>query len=176
MRTKYLKPSNTQHLSSGVRCTRCPDPIIFHLSPRLCPPTAGCSPPLMPFIPRCLFAFLFQVVPSFFALSFCHFLLGRPLDLFPLLGCHSVQRLVYLLSFTLAVSSPFPLLFQCVFYNGHYLCSLLHTSTISILLLKSFRPRSVWLQDFSFSKSVAQERHCKAKRIPNSTDSDIHTR
>ena len=34
--------------------------------------------------------------------SCCH-LLGRPLDLFPLLGCHSVQRLVHLLSFILAI-------------------------------------------------------------------------
>ena len=43
--------------------------------------------------------FLFQVVPSFLVLSSCHFLRGRPLDLFPLLGCHSVQRLVHLLPF-----------------------------------------------------------------------------
>ena len=66
-------------------------------------------------------AFLFQVVPSFFALSFCHFLLGRPLDLFPLLGCHSVQRLVYLLSFTLA-KCPVHLHFCFnVFFNVNYL-------------------------------------------------------
>ena len=38
---------------------------------------------------------LFQVVPSFLVMSSCHSLLGRPLDLFPLLGCHSVQRLVH---------------------------------------------------------------------------------
>ena len=50
-------------------------------------------------------AFLFQVVPSFLAMSSCHHLLDRPLDLFPLLGCHSVQRLVHLLSFVLAVCS-----------------------------------------------------------------------
>ena len=36
-------------------------------------------------------------------MSSCHLLLGRPLDLFPLPGCHSVQRLVHLLSFILAV-------------------------------------------------------------------------
>ena len=35
-------------------------------------------------------------------MSSCHLLLGRPLDLFHLLGCHSVQRLVHLLSFILA--------------------------------------------------------------------------
>ena len=32
----------------------------------------------------------------------CFLLHGRPLDLFPLLGCHSVQRLVHLLFFILA--------------------------------------------------------------------------
>ena len=48
-------------------------------------------------------AFLFQVVPSFLVMSSCHLLLGRPLDLFPLLGCHLVQRLVHLLSFILAI-------------------------------------------------------------------------
>ena len=36
-------------------------------------------------------------------MSSCHLLLGRPLDLFPLLGCHSVHRLVHLLSFNLAI-------------------------------------------------------------------------
>ena len=41
-------------------------------------------------------AFVFQVVHSFLAISSCHLLLGRPLDLFSLLGCHTVQRLVHL--------------------------------------------------------------------------------
>ena len=36
-------------------------------------------------------------------MSSCHLLRGCPLDLFPLLGCHSVQRLVHLLSFILAI-------------------------------------------------------------------------
>ena len=36
-------------------------------------------------------------------MSSCHLLLGCPLDLFPLLGCCSVQRLVLLLSFILAM-------------------------------------------------------------------------
>ena len=36
-------------------------------------------------------------------MSSCHLLLGRPLDLFPLLGCHFVQRVVHLLSFILAI-------------------------------------------------------------------------
>ena len=54
-------------------------------------------------LPLSSVAFLFQVVPSSLAMSSCHFLLGRPLDLFRLLGCHSVQRLVHLLSFILAI-------------------------------------------------------------------------
>ena len=36
-------------------------------------------------------------------MSSCHLLLGRPLDLFPLLGCHSVHRFVHLLSSSLAI-------------------------------------------------------------------------
>ena len=47
--------------------------------------------------------FLFQVVLTFPVMSSCQLVLGRPLDLFPLLGCHSVQRLVHLLSFILAI-------------------------------------------------------------------------
>ena len=60
----------------------------FTFSPRLCPSTAGCSPPVNAF--RCLVSrcFLLQVVPSFFAMSSWRLLLGRPLDLFPLPGCH----------------------------------------------------------------------------------------
>ena len=54
-------------------------------------------------LPLCSVAFLFQVVPSFLAMSSCHLLHGRPLDLFPLLGCYSVQRLVHLFSFILAI-------------------------------------------------------------------------
>ena len=48
-------------------------------------------------------AFLIQVVPSFFAMSSCHLLPGHPLDLFPLLSCHSVGRLVHLSSSILAM-------------------------------------------------------------------------
>ena len=57
------------------------DHYVFHLSPRLCPSTAGCSP-ISVF--HCLLpvAFLFQVVPPFLVMSSCHLLLGRPLDLF----------------------------------------------------------------------------------------------
>ena len=57
-------------------------------------------------------------------MSSCHLLLGRPLDLFPLLGCHSVQRLVHLLSFILAICpAHLHFCFQCVFYDINYLCS-----------------------------------------------------
>ena len=92
-------------------------------TPRLCPSTAGCSPPSVPSIVLCLLHFcsrwfprvsvpgcflvvLFQVVPSFLAMLFCHLLLGHPLDLFPLLCCLSVQRLVHLLPFNLILILP----------------------------------------------------------------------
>ena len=48
-------------------------------------------------------AFQIQVVPSFSVMSSCHLLLGRPLGLFPLLGCHSVHRFVHLVSSSLAI-------------------------------------------------------------------------
>ena len=60
--------------------------ILIKLSPRLCPSTAEHSPPLMPSIVFCL---LLSFSRRFLAMSSCHLLLGRPLDLFPLLGCHS---------------------------------------------------------------------------------------
>ena len=50
-----------------------------------------------------VFCFFSQVDPPFLAMSSCHLLHGRPFDLFPLLGYHSVQRLVRLLSFILAI-------------------------------------------------------------------------
>ena len=37
--------------------------FLFHLSPWLCPSTAGCSPPSMSSIVLCLFAFLFHLSP-----------------------------------------------------------------------------------------------------------------
>ena len=75
--------------------------FTFHLSPRIGASTAGCNPPLIPSIALC--CFVFEAVPSLLAMLSCHFLLGRPLDLFPLLDCHSVQRLVHLLSVDLAI-------------------------------------------------------------------------
>ena len=54
-------------------------------------------------LPLSSVAFLFQVFPSFLAMSFRHLPLGRPLDLSPLLDCYSVQRLVHLSSFIFAI-------------------------------------------------------------------------
>ena len=64
----------------------------------------------------CLFnPVLFQVVPSFFAVSSCHLLIGRPLDLFPHLGCHAVQCFVYPLSFIFAKCQPiFVSVLECI--------------------------------------------------------------
>ena len=59
------------------------------------------------------------VIPPFRVISSCYLLFGRPFDIF--LGCRSVQRLVHLHS--CYMSSPSPLLLQCVFYNANYLCS-----------------------------------------------------
>ena len=95
-----------------------PQIFLFHLLPRRCPSTAGDSPLSMPSVVFCLLLSPFQMVPSFLVMSSCHLLLGRPLDLFSLLGCHSVQHLVHLL-ILLYMSSPFPLFFQCAFCNDN---------------------------------------------------------
>ena len=60
-------------------------------------------------------------------MSSCHLLLGRPLDLFPLLGCHSVQCFVHLLSFILAISPA----------HLHFCSSVYSMSIISVLFLIS---------------------------------------
>ena len=69
----------------------------FHLFrfTRLCPSTVECSPPSIPSTVPCLLLTCTRVVPSFFAMSSCHLLLGRPLGLFPLLAYHSVHRLAH---------------------------------------------------------------------------------
>ena len=96
-------------------------------------------------------AFLFQVVPSFLAMSACHLLLGRLLDLFPLLECHSLQHLVHLLSFILAIimSGWSPLLLQCVVYNVNYLCSFCWSLSMVPFLVAL---------DFTFSSPLLFER------------------
>ena len=88
--------------------------------PVRCPSTAGCSPPSVSSSVVCPVrcpstagsihcrlsnAALLQVAPSFYTLSSCRLLLGRPLHVFPLRGCHCVHRLVLL---SLYMSSPFP--------------------------------------------------------------------
>ena len=55
----------------------------------------------------CFFFFCLRVVPSFFAMSSCHLLLGHPLDLFLLLGCHAVQRLILYLTLMTSKYLPF---------------------------------------------------------------------
>ena len=97
--------------------------------------------PLHIYVFHCLLsvAFLFQVVPSFLAMSSCHLLLGRPLDLFPLLGCHSVQRLVHLLSFIFDICPDHLHFCFSVYYVMSIIFVLLPISLHGILSC-SFRP------------------------------------
>ena len=58
-------------------------------------------------------AFLFQLAPSFFfSMASFNLLFGCPHDLFPLLHCDSVQHLVQLFSFILAIIIYGPLSFS----------------------------------------------------------------
>ena len=68
-------------------------------------------------LPLLSVAFLVQVVPSS-VISSCHLLL----DLFPLLGCHSAAFGPLIVLRSCFMTGPFPLLFQCVFYDINYLC------------------------------------------------------
>ena len=79
-------------------------PFQFHLSPRLFPSTAGCSPPPLSSLVLCLLLSCSRWFPPSLLCRLAIFclvvLLISSLDL---LGCHSVQRLVHLLSFILAI-------------------------------------------------------------------------
>ena len=101
--------------------------FTFHLSPTLCPPTAGCT--LHQCLPLCS-VYCFPVLGGSFLL--CYVVLSSSawssLDLFPLFGCHSVQRLDHLLSIVLAIC---PANFHFCF--GVYLI----TSIIFVLFLIS---------------------------------------
>ena len=73
------------------------------------------GPPSMPSIVVCLMLSCSRLFLPFFVMSPYHVLLRFPFDIFPLLDCHSVQRLVHLLSFILArLFSSFPFLFQYI--------------------------------------------------------------
>ena len=124
---------------------------LFHLSPRLCPSTAGCSPPSMPSIVLCLLLSCFT-----FHLGFVHPLqdvaLHQCLPLssvccFPVPGCAGSTGMfifylviplissLYLVATLCSIwsippivhscytSGPSSLLFHCAFYNVNYLCS-----------------------------------------------------
>ena len=96
-------------VDDGRRNTRWYLLFIFHLGFAL--PLQDVA--LHQCLPLSSIAFLFQVVPSFLAMFSYHLLLGHPLDLFPLLGCHTVQCLVHLLSFNLAIClAPFHFCFS----------------------------------------------------------------
>ena len=83
-------------------------------SSRLCPSTAGCSPPSMSSIVVCLLLSWSRWFPPSL-LSSCHLLLGRPLDLFPLLGCYSAAfGPPIVLHSCYIMTGQFQLLLQCV--------------------------------------------------------------
>ena len=112
--------------------------ISISRSPRLCPSTAEFSPSS---VFHCLLsvAFLFQVIPSFLVKSSCHLLLGRLLDLFPFIGCHSMQRLVHLLSFILAIC-PTHLYFCFSVYSIMSIVFVLFLISEHGIVCWSFRP------------------------------------
>ena len=126
---KHINECNTDtreaHRRSAYRSWEAQSPGCYSTtsssssSSRLCPSTAGCSPPSI--LPLSSVAFLIHVVPSFSVMSSCHLLLGRPLDLFPLLGCHCAAFGPPIVLHSCYMTGPFPLLFQCVFYDINYL-------------------------------------------------------
>ena len=62
------------------------------------------------------------MVPSFFTMSPCRLLLGRPLDLFPLLKLPLCAALGPSVVFqTRHVPSPFPFMFYSAFYDVSYI-------------------------------------------------------
>ena len=94
----------------------------FHLSPRLCPPTAGCSPPPMPPIVLCCFP-----VPGGSLLP-CYIVLPSstwsspwflPSLWSPLCAAFAPPIVLH----SCYMSGPSPLSFQCVFFNVRFLCS-----------------------------------------------------
>ena len=76
------------------------------------------------------------------------FLHGRPLDLFPLLGCHSVQRLVHLLSFILAICPT----------HLHFCFSVYSVMSIIFVLFADFRASYLVALDPPFSSPLLFER------------------
>ena len=138
-----LHTSTLQYRKIDISPTHCMQALststYSQLSPRLCPSTAGRSPPSMSSTVFCLLLSSSRVVPSFLVMSSCHLLLGRPLDLFFLLGCHSVQRLFHLLSFILAIC-PAHLHFYFSLYSIKSMIFVLFQISEHGILSCSFRP------------------------------------
>ena len=119
----------------------------FTPSPKLCQSTAGCSPPSMSFTVFCLSLSCSRwfPLPCFVVLPFSAWSTST-LDLFPLLGCHSVQRLVHVLSFILAIIYVRPIstftpvcilhriLFQSVLYIRRKINVLYSEAKLTLLL------------------------------------------
>ena len=116
--TKPAKSTWYMYVSTRVRSCTC----SFHLSPTLCPSTAGCRCrplALHQFLPLSSNAFLFHCVfPTSLLCRLAIFCLIVPmissLSLMPL--CAAFGLSVYCSSFLLKVR---PFLFQCVSYNSN---------------------------------------------------------
>ena len=92
--------------------------FTIHLSPRLYPSTAGCSPPSVPSIVLCLLLSSFKWFPPFLLCRLAIFCLVIPL-ISSLSLVATVRRLVHLLSFILAICLAhlhvcFSVCFKCV--------------------------------------------------------------
>ena len=110
-------------------------------------------------LPLSSIAFLLQVAPSFSVMSSRHLLLGRPLDIFPLPGCHSVQCLIHLMSFILAiwpahfhfcfsVYSMASVIFVLLLISQHGILSCSYRSNSNKKSKCSNNPYAPYLQDF----------------------------
>ena len=99
-------------------------------------------------LPLFSIVFLFQVVPAFFAMSSCQLLLGCPLDLFFLLVA-TVQHLVHLLSFILAMCRPISIFYVSVYSIMSIICVLFLIfghSTLSWCFKSNFSSRLLFEQ------------------------------
>ena len=122
-------------LVRNLRDTR----FVFHLSPRFYPSTSECSPPSVSSIALCLLLSCSRWFTPSLLCRLAIFCMVVLVDLLPLLGCHSVQRLVHLLSFVLA-TCPAHLHFCFIVYSIMSIIFVLFLISEHGILSYSFRP------------------------------------